>query len=230
MNFLTPQKLIFLLCFLFLFLVAGMTTAAEEEPVVKAGNVVVAADVFELKLDFDTTIDILGETRFFSSRHNKYVGGRFMVHTGENVNKTFYIAGFTGFVWGKSSFLMNWEEPGLLSFDPLESSVSTFSWPIGVDFNLKLGGILGISPYASAKMMFLRMSMDVSDESYSDTAMKIGVDVGIRATLDFGKFAVTGGAGLTHILNEEIDFELDDLAFNSTTSGSSPEYFLGMEF
>ena len=33
-----------------------------------------------------------------------------------------------------------------------------------------------------------------------------------------------------HILNEDIDFELDDLTFNSRTSGSSPEYFLGVEF
>ncbi len=241
MTALHNTKPFLVLCLIILLTASGQVMGAEEpaeeppeeaaeESVKRTGTLVLAADVFELNLDFDTTIDIFGETRFFSSRHNKYVGGRLMVHMAEDVNKTIYIAPFTGIVWGKSSFLMNWEEPGLLSFDPLESSVSTFSWPVGVDLNFNLGGFLRISPYASAKMMFLRMSMDVSDETYSDTAMKLGFDAGVKVSLGVGNFAITGGAGLTHILNGEIDFDLEDLKFESQTSGSSPEYFLGVEF
>ncbi len=195
----------------------------------KSSFIVLAADVFELNLDFDTTMDILGETRFFSSRHNKYVGGRFMVHMGAKSEESFYVGTFTGIVWGKSGFLMNWEEPGLQSFEPLESSVSTFAWPFGVDFNLKIGGFLGISPYASAKMMILRLKLEIGDEDFSGSVFKLGFDAGVRVSLDFGSFTVTGGAGLTHILNGEIEFELDDVEFDSKTSGSSPEYFLGVE-
>ena len=205
-------------------------TEATEEPISKSGFSVLAADVFELNLDFDTTLDIQGETRFFSSRHNKYVGGRIVGHFADNVNKTFYKTTFFGIVWGKSSFLMNWEEPGLVSFEPLEASVSTISFPLGVDLNLNIGNFLKISPYVSAKMMFLRMNLEIGGDDFDDTVIKLGFDAGARVTLTLGKWALTAGAGLTHILNEEIEFELDDsVTFESHTSGSSPEYFLGLE-
>ena len=64
---------------------------------------------------------------------------------------------------------------------------------------------------------------------FNGSAWKIGADVGARAALDLGFMTLTGGAGLTHILGDEIDFEVDDLTFNSKTSGSTPEYFLGVE-
>lgn len=215
---------------LFLVLPLLTTLAIGAEGARNNSRILVAVDVFDLKLDFDTTLDIAGETRFFSSRHNKYAGGRFMVHGGGSPDGTFFIGHLMGFVWGKSSFLMNWEEPGVQSFEPLDSAVSTFAFPVGLDVNLQLGGVLTISPYASAKMMWLRLKLEIGDEDFSDTALKLGVDAGCKVSINLGSFNIAGGAGLTHIFNEDIDFELDDLTFNSQTSGSSPEYFLGVEF
>jgi hypothetical protein len=207
-------------------LAAGPPAASGQAPQPRA---VLAADVFDLQLEVDTTIDIMGETRFFSSRFQRYVGGRFTAHGALDPAKTFRVGSFGGFVWGKSAFLLNWEEPGLMSFDPLEASIATFSVPIGVELDLRLGDILCISPYASAKLMWLRMKISIDDEDFSGSAWKMGFDAGVRAALSLGSFTLTGGAGLTHILNDEIDFEVDDLTFNSKTAGSSPEYFLGVQ-
>jgi len=230
----------FSLFFLLLILPLIITTTAladeksteepAQEPIETPGHVIFAANVFELNLDFDTTLDIQGDTRFFSSRHNKYVGGRITAHVGDNTESTFYRTTMAGFVWGKSSFLMNWEEPGLISFDPLESAITTYMMPIGMSLNLNLGGFLRISPYFSAKMMLLHMSLEIGDEDFSDNAFKVGIEAGLRVSLVVGEFGITAGAGLTHILNGEIEFELDDsVTFMSRTSGSSPEYFLGLE-
>jgi len=215
-----------------LFLVLPLITIVVDDAEGASDNtrILLAVDVFDLRLDFDTTLDILGETRFFSSRTNKYAGGRFMVHGGGTPEKTFFIGHFMGVVWGRSSFLMNWENPGLQSFEPLDSTLSTFAFPIGLDVNLKVGGFLTISPYASAKMMWLHLKVEIGDEDFSDTPLKLGFDLGCKVSVKLGGVSIAGGAGLTHILNEDIDFELDDVTFNSRTAGSSPEYFLGVEF
>jgi hypothetical protein len=171
----------------------------------------------------------MGETRFFSSRHRRYVGGRFMAHGARDPEKLVQIGTFGGFAWGRSGFLLNWEEPGLMSFDPLESSISNLAIPIGFDLNLQLGKILLISPYVSARMMWLHMKVSIDDEDYSGNAWKIGFDAGLRAAVSLGSVTVTAGAGRTHILNDEIEFEVDDLTFDSRTDGPSAEYFLGVE-
>jgi hypothetical protein len=194
------------------------------------GGVLLAADVLDLKLDVDTTVDIDGETNFFSSRHNKYAGGRFVVHNTRNADRTFYTGSFMGFVWGKSSFLLNWEEPGLLSFPPWDSSFFHLAMPIGFDVNLDLGDWVTISPYAAMRMIWLRMKVTVSDEDFSGSALKLGADAGVKAALQIGGLRLAGGAGWARILGEDIDFEMyESLTFNTRTNGSSIEYFVGVE-
>jgi hypothetical protein len=192
--------------------------------------VVFAANVFDLKVDVNSTFDIQGPTHFFSSRHNKYAGGRFMAHHGGRPGDHLYSGFFTGFLWGKSSFRLNWEVPGLMSFSPLESSIGTFAWVVGYDVNLQLANFLILSPYVSARMMLLNMHIKIDDEDYVGNSYKTGLDAGVKASINLGKFTLAAGAGLTHIIGEEIDIEVDDLTFATHTSGSSPEYFLGVEF
>ena len=209
----------------------GILTANAQTPE-QPGHLLLAADVFDLNLDVATTLDIDGETNFFSSRHNRYAGGRIMIHNkrqGSQPDDTFYTGLFIGLMWGKSSFLLNWEEPGLQSFDPLDSTFTTFAFPIGFDFNLRLGGFLTLSPYVSTKFMTIKLNVEILDEDYGDTALKMGFDAGLKVAIKLGGIRLAGGAGLTHIMGEEIEFELDDLPFKSKTGGSSTEYFLGVE-
>jgi hypothetical protein len=214
---------VFILAFLIGF--AGLAKAQNQgKPAA-----VMAVNVLDLNLDVDTTLDIGGSTRFFSSRHQPYAGGRITAHTVPSAGKFFKLSGFGGLTWGKSAFLLNWEEPGLQSFTPLEGSFWHFAVPLGMDATVQLGNFFRIGPYASAKMMWLRMNVRISDEDFSGSSFKIGFDAGVRAALNLGKLTLTGGVGWNHILNDEIEFDVDDLTFDSRTSGSSPEYFLGVE-
>jgi len=194
------------------------------------GDLLVALDVYDLKLDIDTTLNIGGETHFFSSRHNRHIGGRLMAHSEPPENDSLYFGTFIGLMWGKSSFLLNWEEPGLLSFPPLDSSISTLAMPFGYDLNLRLGNFLTISPFASIRAMWLHMDLEISNEDFKGNVLKLGFDGGCKLALDFGSFKVAAGASLTYIVNSEIEFEIEDLNFDSETTGESVEYFLGMVF
>jgi hypothetical protein len=215
---------LFFVCFLTLSIPAAAQTSTQ------SGSVLLAADVLDLKLDVDTTVDIGGETNFFSSRHNKYAGGRIMVHNTKNAGRAFYTGSFMGFVWGKSSFLLNWEEPDLLSFPPLDSSFFHLAMPIGFDANLDLGGWVTISPYVAMRMIWLNMKVTISDEDFSGSAFKMGADAGVKAAMQLGSLRLAGGAGWARILGEDIDFKMDDsLTFNTQTNGSSIEYFVGVE-
>lgn len=207
-----------------------LASSASAQTPVETGRFLLAAEVLDLRVDVDTTVDIMGETRFFSSRHNWYAGGRLIGHNAAKGGRTFYTGSFMGVAWGKSSFLLNWEEPGLQSFEPLEASFTTLAIPIGFDANLDLGGLLTLSPYASANLMWLRMKVEIDDEDFSGSALKLGLGAGLKVALQLGGIRVAAGAGWLHILNDEIDFEIDDsLTFKSRTSGNSPEYFLGVE-
>lgn len=214
---------------LFLFLPLLLSFPTDAQAGGNAPRTLLALNVFDLNLDIDTTMDIGGETRFFSSRPNRYIGGRIMIHSGGPKEDTFFVGWFTGAAWGKSSYYLNWEEPGLQSFDPLESSISTFSWPVGVDFNFQIAGILSIAPYASAKFLWHRLSIEIANEDFSGSAIKLGLAAGCKLSIKVGSVAIAGGASLTHIVNDEIEFEVEDLTFDSHTTGSSPEYFLGVE-
>jgi hypothetical protein len=194
------------------------------------GRALVAFDVFELNLDVDTTLNINGDTHFFSSRHNRYIGGRLIGHSAGSPDDALYFGKFFGLMWGKSSFLMNWEEPGIQSFPALDTSISTLAMPFGFDLNWRIGNVLIISPYASVKGMWLHLNVDIGGEDFKGNAFKLGLDAGLKVALNIGKYRFAAGGGLTHIVNDEIEFEVDDLDFDSTTSGASPEYFLGMEF
>lgn len=216
--------------YLFLFLPLLFFHPENTQAASNNSRALLALDVFDLKLDIDTTMDIGGETRFFSSRHNKYIGGRFMIHSGGPKSENFFVGWFTGFTWGKSGFYLNWEEPGLQSFDPLDASISTFSWPVGVDFNFQIAGIVSIAPYASAKFLWHRLAIEIADEDFSGSAIKLGLDAGCKISIKVGSVAIAAGAGLTYIVNDEIEFDVDDLTFDSYTDGASPEYFLGVEF
>lgn len=219
-----PRILLLLLTLLLLGTVTSASLAAKNQP-----TSVMALNVFDLKLHVDSTMDIGGETRFFTSRPNRYVGGRFMVHTGQKSEAFFSRGTYTGFCWGKSRYNLNWEEPGLASFEPLDTSIGTLAWPLGMDFNFRLGKFMTISPHVGARMMLLRMSLEIGNEDFSGNSFKLGLDAGVKIVLRLGSFNLAGGASLTHILNEEIEFDVDDLTFDSKTTGSSPEYFLGVE-
>lgn len=213
-----------------LCLIAALAIGGASEAVAGKGNTLLAFDVFELNLDIDTTLNINGDTRFFSSRHRRNVGGRFMGHSRGSEDKTLYFGHFLGLMWGRSNFLLNWEEPGLQSFPPLDSSITTIAIPYGIDLNWRIGSLLVLSPYVSAKAMLLHMQLEISNEDFSGNAFKLGLDAGLKVALNLGKHTIVAGAGMTHILNDEIEFEIEDLEFDSKTSGSSPEFFLGMEF
>jgi hypothetical protein len=210
-----------------LILILAQPVAAESAT--PSSRSVLALDVFNTDLDFDTTLDIGGPTRFFSSRHNLYAGGRLMVHNGGKPDDTIFLGSFGGFFWGKTRFMMNWEEPGLLSFDPLDTSLGTMGFVFGKDLNLRVGTFLTVAPYASAKGMWMHLNIEIGDEDFSGNAFKLGFDVGVKVTARLGSLNLAAGAGLTHILNDEIEFEVDDLTFDSKTSGSAPQYFLGVE-
>ena len=212
-----------------LILVLTLATVSTAHAELEGGRSLFALNVIDLNLDIDTTMDIAGETHFFSSRPNRYLGGRITAHTGGATEKLFSIGPAFGIVWGKSSYLLNWEEPGLRSFPPLEASITTVAMPIGMDFNLRLAGFLTISPYLTTKLMLLRMNLEIDNEDFSGSAFKLGLDAGLKVAVDVGSIRVAAGAGLTHIVNDEIEFEVEDLTFDSKTSGSSPEYFLGVE-
>ncbi len=211
-------------------LIAALAIGGSTEAVAGKGTSLLAFDVFELNLDVDTTLDIGGDTRFFSSRHRRNVGGRFMGHSRGSDGEKLYFGQFLGLMWGRSNFFLNWEEPGLQSFPPLDSSIATIAMPYGVDLNWRIGNLLVLSPYVSAKVMWLHMSLEIGSEDFSGNAFKLGVGAGLKVAVNLGKHTFVAGAGMTHILNEEIEFEVDDLDFDSKTTGSSPEFFLGMEF
>ncbi len=213
----------------FLFLTVLLLAPISESKAAK-GEFLAALDVFDLKLDVDTTLNINGETRFFSSRPNRHIGGRLMAHSGRAEGGSFYLGHFLGLMWGKSSFLLNWEEPGLQSFPPLDSSISTLAMPIGMDLNLRIAGFLTISPYASIKAMWLHMDLEINNEDFKGNLLKLGLDAGCKVSLDFGKLQIAAGAGLTYIVNSETEFDIDDLNFDSEVTGNSPEYFLGVVF
>ena len=214
----------------FLGLITALTIGGATEALAGNGNTLLAFDVFELNLDVDTTLDIGGDTRFFSSRHRRNVGGRIVGHSGGTSDKALYLGQFMGIMWGRSEFLLNWEEPGLQSFPPLDSSISTIAMPVGMDLNWRIGNVLVLSPYVSAKVMWLHMKLEIGSEDFSGNAFKLGLDAGLKVALNLGKYTFAAGAGMTHILNDEIEFEVEDLDFDSKTTGSSPEFFVGMEF
>ncbi len=211
-------------------LIAALAIGGASEALAGKGNTLIAFDVFELNLDIDTTLDIGGDTRFFSSRHRRNVGARFMGHSRGAEDKTLYFGHFLGLMWGRSNFFLNWEEPGLQSFPPLDSSIATVAIPYGIDLNWRIGSIFVLSPYVSAKVMWLHMKLEISDEDFSGNAFKLGLDAGLKVALNLGELTFVAGASMTHILNDEIEFEIEDLEFDSKTTGSSPEFFLGMEF
>ncbi len=77
--------------------------------------------------------------------------------------------------------------------------------------------------------MWIRLNIEIGGEDFSGSAFKLGLDAGIKATVKLGSWKIAGGASLTHIVNDEVEFDVDDLTFDSTTGGSSPQYFLGVE-
>lgn len=234
MNISTHQRIFPLILFFSMGLIAPAIAQTTTEPATETstqiGSTLLAVNVFNLKVDVDTTVDIFGQTHFFSSRHNQYAGGRLTAHGGRQKGKLFSTCGFGGFTWGKSSFLLNWEEQGLEPFEPLEANFWTAATILGMEANLSLGDLLTVSPYVSSRLIWLRLNVAIDDEDFYGNAWKVGLDAGLKVTVNLGKVRLAGGAGLTHILGKDIDFEMDDsLTFNSFTRGSSSEYFLGVE-
>jgi len=192
------------------------------------GHVFLGASALDLKVDIDTTLDVAGPTHFFSSRHQLHAGGRFTFHSGAPAGRVFYIGTFGGFGWGKNSFLLNWETPDVVSYEPLDSSISFGYLPFGFDYNLVLGDALQLSAFTSVKWIFQRFSLKIGGEEFDGTSSKLVGVLGAMATVNLGIARVSGGASLNRFLNSDVDWDVDDLTFESTHTDPSVEYFLGV--
>ncbi|MBD3220746.1 hypothetical protein GF314_05850 [bacterium] len=193
-----------------------------------AGQVFLGLSAVDLQLEIDDTLDLGGETRFFSSRHRMHAGGRFTVHLGGDDGQTFYVGQFLGFGWGQSSFLLNWETPGLESYAPLESDITWGYVPYGVDLNLVLGDVLHLAAFVSAKWTFQKLTIDIDGEEFDGRAHKLVGSLGGMATVNLGVVRVSGGASLDHYLGADVDWEVDDVTFASRHTDPSVEYFVGV--
>ena len=191
-------------------------------------RVFLGVSVFDMKLDIDSTMDIAGPTRFFSSRHTLYAGGRIMVHSGRPFGKTFYIGQFAGFGWGKNGFLLNWETPGLISYEPLEADITFGYLPFGVDFNLVVADILQLSAFVSAKWMFQKLTIEIDGDEFDGKSSKLVGAVGGMAAIDLGGLTLSAGAGLNHFVNAKVEWDVDDITFDSEHTKPSVEYFAGV--
>ena len=194
-----------------------------------AGGPFLGLNVLDLNLAIDTTADIGGETRFVSSRPNLYVGGRLVGYGGGRADRTISLGSYFGFCWGQSTYRLNWETPGVQSYPPLDASLVTVAVPIGMDLNLRVGNVLLVAPYAGGRFHWHRLNIDIDNEDFHGSAFKLAVEAGVKVSVSTGPVRIAGGAGLIHVLNDEIVFEVTDLDFDSRMTGSSPEYFLGVE-
>jgi hypothetical protein len=210
-------------------LLGAVVMAAPSVSVAKGGgHVFLGLSTMDLKLDIDDTLDIAGPTRFFSSRHRMYAGGRLTTHFGDAKGRTFYVGQFFGFGWGKSSFLLNWETPGVISYPPLDADITWGYFPWGIDANLVLGDVVHLAAFGSVKWIFQKLTIDIGGEDFTGTVHKLVGAYGAMATVNLGVVRVSGGASINHFLNADVDWEVDDLTFASRHTDPSVEYFVGV--
>jgi hypothetical protein len=183
---------------------------------------------YELNYDIDCTLDILGPTHFFSSRQQEMAGGRMVLHAGADGRKHVWLGMFGGLAGTKSKFRLNWETPGVMSYDPLDASITTLTIPVGLELNVVLGNILHLAPYASAMWLVQLMQVKIQDNNFSGSTSKFAVGAGLEATLRLGKIRLTAGAGRAHVLGENMDIDVDDLTFSGRYTKPSTEYFAGV--
>lgn len=193
-------------------------------------DVFLGASAVDLRLDIDTTLDIAGPTHFFSGRQRMHAGGRFAWHSGAASGRPLFLGRMFAFGWGKTSFAMNWEEPGVQSFDPLDASIRHGYVEYGLDGNLHLGSVLHLSALASGKWIVQNLALEVGGETYTGTVTKLVGALGAMATLDLGSVKVSAGVQRLHFLNDEVEWSVDDLDFDSRHAEPSLEYFAGVVF
>lgn len=184
--------------------------------------------MLDLNYDIDCTLDVLGPTHFFSSRQHQNVGGRLMVHGGGKRGNSFWLGFFGGIQGTRNSFLLNWETPGEISYDPLDASITTVTFPLGLEANFALGRTLSISPYLGVHWAFFLMKLEVGDTSFNGTTSKPGTMGGVEVSLRLRGFRVTGGLGQFRVFGDEMEIDVDDMVFAGRFDGPSTEYYLGV--
>lgn len=216
-----------LLLILLLTLAAVVPVAAGPGP---SPDVFLGASALDLKLDIDTNVDIAGPTHFFSGRKRMHAGGRMAWHTNAGPERLLFLGRMFAFGWGKTSFQMNWEEPGIQSFDPLDASISHLYLEYGLDGNLHLGRTLHLSALASTKWILQNLSLEVGGDSFHGTVTKLVGALGAMATLDLRRVRLSAGVQRLHFMNDEVEWNVDDLDFDSRHTEPSLEYFVGVVF
>lgn len=221
----------FSLRFLFLvvisILVSVESSLAEESTYVESKWMYFAVTNIQpnIKLDFEE----LGGVHFFSSKPKDYVGPKFGAKLWIDKDRIFTSELRGGLAFCKSSFLLNWEIPDEISFEPLDCNVYTIRAEMGGAFNFGLGPI-HLLPTCGINLDYHWMSVHIDDEKFVGHKWKFGLYGGGEAQLHVGKVQMFCGITKTFDLGKDATFVVDDVEFKGEVTKAPREIYIGMAF
>lgn len=180
----------------------------------------------------DHTTDIMNvPVRFFTSRPEEYLSWRFSVayHAPLSATTGRGLVGRLG-LW-RSDYWLNWEIPGLIALDPLESSLTGGFIEAGPLFYLERGRFL-VEPFLTARLSYTSFKVEIEgNEGNGGSAlfgMSAGLGTAVRVT---GAVYVSLEYAATWDLGGGHEYELEEaVTLPGEFEGPGHELHLGLSF